>query len=285
MIRATVTRATLLAFALSLVAGCTPDRSPRGDSRERLMTRWDDSDWAQVLKAVVTPDGHVRYKPLAANERGVRQKLDRYRTHIARVSPESRPDLFPYETDRLAYYINAHNALALSEALRIYEDETEGGGPRVEAREALRLFEMAVEREFDVGGARTTLDALANDHIRPRGDPRALLALSSMSRGSPPLRAEPYRGPDLDRQLGEQATRFLSDPRGAKPGEDGTVALSELITQFLSIDLADAYERRTGVRSENPLDWVAAYASETSAVRNARKFVTMPFDWALNRAD
>ncbi|HYE19553.1 MAG TPA: DUF547 domain-containing protein, partial [Tepidisphaeraceae bacterium] len=278
-------RATPLVIALLLATGCTPNRSPRGDSRERLMTRWDDSNWAQVLQAVVTPDGHVRYKPLAANERGVRQKLDRYRTSIARISPENRPDLFPYETDRLAYYINAHNGLALSEALRIYEDEVAGGGPRVEAREALRLFEMTAEPQFDVGGAKTTLEALANDHIRPRGDPRALLALSSMSRGSPPLRAEPYRGPDLDRQLAEQASRFLSDPRGAKPGEDGTVALSELITHFLSIDLADAYERRTGVRSENPLDWVAPYAPESSPVRIARKFVTMPFDWALNRAD
>src|SRR5207249_1926563 len=44
--------------------------------------------------------------------------LDEYLAELARVSPDSHPHLFPTEDDRLAYWINAHNACALRGVIR-----------------------------------------------------------------------------------------------------------------------------------------------------------------------
>ena len=62
----------------------------------------------RLLDKVVT-DGLVDYAAVSVDE----AMLEEYLAEVARVSPESHPHLFPTEPDRLAYWINAHNACAL----------------------------------------------------------------------------------------------------------------------------------------------------------------------------
>src|SRR4051794_1671515 len=59
-----------------------------------------------VLDKVVSPDGLVDYAKLQLDQ----ELLDEYMAELARVSPDSHPHLFPTEEDKLAYWINAHNA-------------------------------------------------------------------------------------------------------------------------------------------------------------------------------
>src|SRR6476620_6023514 len=77
------------------------------------LTRWDNAGWAKVLDQIATEDGFVRYEPLKSNDAGVRETLYRYVGALAEASPDNRPDLFPSADDRLAYWINAYNAICL----------------------------------------------------------------------------------------------------------------------------------------------------------------------------
>jgi hypothetical protein len=61
-------------------------------------------------------------------------------------------------------------------------------------------------------------------------DPRIFLALSFASLDGPPLQNKPYYGKDLDRQLDEQAKRFLSTPSGIRIDRQKNIV--ELSTLF-----------------------------------------------------
>ena len=47
------------------------------------------------------------------------EPLDRFVKAMARTSPDSHPDLFPTEDDRLAYWMNAYNALMLARVVSL----------------------------------------------------------------------------------------------------------------------------------------------------------------------
>jgi hypothetical protein len=71
--------------------------------------------------------------------------------------------------------------------------------------------------KFIVMDEEFTLSEIENRFFRKEfADPRIFLALTLASLDSPPLRNEPYYGAQLDRQLDEQAKRFVSTPSGIK---------------------------------------------------------------------
>ena len=65
--------------------------------------------WAAVLDRFVDEYGRVDFEGIAQ----VPADLDSAVAYIASTSPESNPSLFPNREARLAYYINAYNALAM----------------------------------------------------------------------------------------------------------------------------------------------------------------------------
>src|SRR5687768_12900461 len=77
------------------------------------LTKWDNADWQKVLENVCTADGFVKYDALTNNTNGAKDALFRYVGRINQTSPENRPELFPTDGDKLAYYINAYNALCM----------------------------------------------------------------------------------------------------------------------------------------------------------------------------
>ena len=65
--------------------------------------------WQEVLSQHVTTEGEVDFTGLRAHPRRLNQYLDQ----LARFSPDSHPDYFPSYHAKLAYWLNAHNAIAL----------------------------------------------------------------------------------------------------------------------------------------------------------------------------
>jgi hypothetical protein len=236
------------------------------------LDRWSDADWQTVLNAVCTDDGMVRYDELTKNTNGVKDALFRYVGQINQASPANRPDLFPSDADKLAYYINAYNALCLYGVLQ-------KGLPGNVALSG--LYHLV---KFPVGGVSTTLNDLEVKHVRSAGDPRVHFALNCMSKSCPPLRKEAYAGAKLDAQLADQGRRYLSDPRGAQGAGGTKVKLSEIFTKFYPGEFKDAYTRKTGKADPGLLDAIRPYAGPDSPVQTATEYETMSYDWSLNRA-
>lgn len=102
--------------------------------------------------------------------------------------------------ERLAFWINAYNAFTI-----------ELVNQHRERRSIRRIGGPWGIRFIRIGGKRYTLDDIEHEIIRKEfREPRIHFALVCAAKGCPPLRAEAYRGPDLDAQLDDQALTFLT---------------------------------------------------------------------------
>lgn len=143
--------------------------------------------------------GVVDYRGFKTEE----AKLDDYLQQLEKVDSRALD-----RNEQLAFYINAYNAWTIKLILGAY--------PGLQSIKDLgRLFwspwKIKIAR---LDGSVLTLDHIEQDIIRPRfQDPRIHFAVNCASQGCPPLRAEPYRGAVLDRQLDEMTKEFIHNPR------------------------------------------------------------------------
>ncbi|HLL89226.1 MAG TPA: DUF547 domain-containing protein [Tepidisphaeraceae bacterium] len=268
-----MTRLSLVALALLVIGlpGCAAGVAQKFQPAAPI-SQWSNEDWQHVLTTVVTDDGYaVRWDDLKRNADGSRDALYRYVGQINAVSPDNRSELFPTPDDRLAYWINAYNAVT---AYRVLERNLPGNliaGTAFPIPGAIYLIDQT-----NVGGRGMTLDAIEKEKIRSTNDPRIHFALNCASYSCPPLRAEPYEGDKLQAQLDDQGRRYLSNPRAAKKVDDQTVALNSIFTDFYKGDFTkDGQELLTVLRR---------YAGPDSPVQSATKYKGMGYDWSLNRA-
>ena len=129
--------------------------------------------------------------------------------------------------ERLAYWINAYNILAI--------DVVVGSYPVDSIKDVGSFLRPVWKREAGtIGGRAVTLDEIEHRILRPMGEPRIHAAIVCASVSCPPLRREPFRAAGLDAQLDEVTRRWLADPRkGAHiDPETRSVALSRIFDWF-----------------------------------------------------
>lgn len=218
--------------------------------------------------------GRVAYEALSRD----RADLDRYLEALRGVSPESRPDLFPSRAERLAYWVNAYNALVFAGVLdRGPEKESVWKGGLVSG------YSFFVSRKFVLGGEETNLKRLEDATIR-KGfeDPRIHAALNCASVGCPRLPQVPFLPGTLDEQLDAAMSEFVGDARNvAVDASSRTVTLSKIFDWFEDDFLA--FERARGSRDPRLADYVNRYRGPLPAL--PRDFRTRFFDYdkSLNR--
>ena len=168
---------TVAALAFLLFVSITPAWAQPPDP---------DEHWARTLAKFVNERGEVDFHALARD----RTDLEAFLDYVARVSPRSTPESFPSRESKLAYYINAYNALAMFNVIGMNFPRSLSGLVKV------KFFGF---RRFTVGGERMTLYALENDIIRPLGDERVHFALNCMAVSCPRLPRTPFRA-ETDRK-------------------------------------------------------------------------------------
>jgi hypothetical protein len=174
--------------------------------------------------------------------------------------------------ERLAFWIDAYNVLAIDVVLQHY--------PLGSIRDAGSLLRPVWDRRAGVvGGRSVTLGEIEHAILRPLGEPRIHAAIVCASTSCPSLRREAYRAERLDAQLEDALRRFLADPRkGARlDAAAGVLWLSPIFDWF-----AEDFERFGGVRRylEPRLPEPAARAlRERGAQLRLR---SLDYDWRLN---
>lgn len=129
---------------------------------------------------------------------------------------------------KIAFWINAYNAFTV----RLVLDHH----PIASIRDIGWVPLAAFRRKFipmeGLKGGTISLDDIEHRTLRSAfREPRIHFALVCAARGCPPLRAEAYRGADLERQLDEQARAFLADPTKNRV-EGETLHLSPIFQWF-----------------------------------------------------
>lgn len=142
--------------------------------------------------------------------------LDSWLARLARQGPKSEPSLFPERNDRLAYYVNAYNALVFQGVL--------SRGPEKESVWKGGLFSgysFFVSMKVRLDGETWSLKALEDDLIRKGfADPRIHAALNCASIGCPRLPREAFVPEKLEAQLDAAMREFVNRYRVTKPKLD-----------------------------------------------------------------
>lgn len=186
---------TLLATTLLLLGGAVD-----GSGGAHPAPDFDHSEFDRLLARHVDEEGLVDYRAFAESE-----AFDAYLERLATADLEALD-----ESERLALWINAYNAWTI----RLINDEGRPESIR-DIDRTLGLFSTGGAwrvRFAEVAGETWTLDEIEHEIIRVRFDePRIHFALVCAALGCPPLRREAYTGAALDRQLDDQARRFLRE--------------------------------------------------------------------------
>ncbi len=225
----------------------------------RRVEAWQ-AEWIQVLQRHVDARGRVDFSGLANDRAG----LDEVVKFVAAVDPASAPALFPTAEARLAYYIDAYNALAM------YGVRDAGVPERFGWFGRIRFFYL---RKFVVGGQSISLYSLENDVIRPIGDPRAHFALNCMSVSCPRLPRTAYTADGLDRELDSAAREFVGEDRNVHVDrETRTVVLSAIF---------DFYTKDFLAKAPSLIAYVNHYRAV--AVPADYKVQFADYDWTINK--
>ncbi len=236
--------------------------------------------WHALLGRHVSAAG-VDYDGLKADEQALRQ----FAATLAVVGPRSRPDLFPTEHDRLAYYINAYNALTLLGVIEHHPIDTiHDVRGRIEPAPGFGFFWAL---RFRLDGRGTNLYDLENKVIRPDFDDARIHAAINCASGScPTLQSVAFRPATLDAQLDAAVQGFVGSDVHVRYDGD-VVHLSSIFTWFQG-DF-EAHARALGLEPD-VLAWVEHYTLDPARRESAalartdgaeRRF--MDYDWSLNR--
>lgn len=218
------------------------------------------AEWGAVLHTAVNGRGQVDFDALARHPDGLRRVV----AGIGRASPRSAPDRFPAEASRLAYYINAYNALAMANVI-------DSGIPvSLTWWRKIRFFGVTT---FSIGGEQMSLYHLENQVIRPLGDERVHFALNCMVVSCPRLPQEPFSGDKLNDQLDKAARAFFSESRNLSIDASRHVVRVSSILKFYTEDF---------LRKAPTLNaYINRYAATPVPADYTVEFI--PYDWTVNR--
>ncbi len=201
-------------------------------------------------------------------------RLDRQVDLIARVSPDSHPELFPTSEAQRSYWINTYNTLVLHAVLDYW--------PLQSVRDVKISFTSRLvpgkgffyDRKVVVGGKKTSLYKFEKQVLRNQKDPRLHFALNCASDSCPVLRAWDWS----DAQLDAAARDFIND-RANVSMDDDTLTLSSIFKWYQKEFPDDIY------------GYLQQYAEpglgqqlQTAKDYNYR-IRYRPYDWSLNDSD
>lgn len=177
--------------------------------------------WQAVLTQNVNAQGEVDFGRLRAYPR----RLNEYLDQLAASSPENDPGNFPTANDRLAYWINAHNALAM----RIIVDH-------YPLSSTAQISNLETNAYYRLGGKPYSLKKIRQKlSLQARQDPRLMFTLTDYSLSAPAILPDAYEGSTLKAQEKQAVSHNLGNPQivQAQAGNDGvTLKLSPIFQSY-----------------------------------------------------
>lgn len=220
-----------------------------------LSALWDQ--WDAILQNIVK-DGLVDYSRAKA--------LPDFKPFITELKSVNFREL-PAPEQRMAFLINAYNALTVELLLKHYPVESIkdiGGwfsGP----------WSIDV---YQAGDDMLTLDDIEHENLRPMGDPRIHFAINCASMSCPVLRDTAFRAGLLEQQLNQQRLAFINSERGVQfeADESGNVKLSKIFRWF----------KQDWGGSEGVLEMLQRHHPRGKDINDIDSY--MQYDWSLNNA-
>lgn len=217
---------------LSVVFGCAAlntahAKPPLGKrhaaSQQASIGEIDHSTFDTLLKKYVDTDGYVDYSSWQRSQRD-RQALRYYLTQLSQADRQKRAS----REARLAFWINAYNAMTLEGILQEY--------PTTSIRNHTSKFggyNIWKDLPLLVGNQSYSINDMEHKILRKMGDPRIHFAIVCASIGCPRLRNEAYTAKNVDTQLADNSRDFFKRRQNFQvDANTGTVHISSILKWF-----------------------------------------------------
>jgi hypothetical protein len=285
MTRAVAT--VLVAFGIGLSA-CSTTIAPANHGPPSLGDTGFPHDLLdEVQQRFVDARGRVDYAGLQADP----GSLDSYYRLLAHYSPDTHPQHFAGEDDRLAYWINAYNAAVLKAVVTYYPiaSVSEVSGPPLSSlfSEQMGFFYF---QKLVFGGESINLYNLEHDVIRKRFiDPRIHFAINCASLGCPRLPKRAFTTAGLTAALDRETRLFLNEDRNLRVDDgDRAIYLSSILQWYAQDFLTWYRQQHPDVVEPTLLDYARPYlvparrAQVQRAVEAGYEVRFVAYDWRLN---
>lgn len=160
----------------------------------------DHSSFDILLRRFVDCRGMVCYRAWKADHEALAQ-LHGYLCSLGGVATKAESPV----AAKIAFYLNAYNALAIWGILQEYPTISIQSHNRKGA--SYRIFD---DLELWIDGEYLSLNRIENDILRPLKEPRIHFALVCAAKGCPHLRKEAYLAERLEQQLRDNALGFFA---------------------------------------------------------------------------
>lgn len=148
--------------------------------------------WTNFLQKYVSSDGNVDYKAIKLHP----EELEIYLQELKRTTPKQNW----IKEEKLAYWINAYNALTIDLILRNY--------PLKSIKDIKKPWK---QRLWKLGDNNYNLEDIEHEILRKMNEPRIHFAIVCASVSCPKLQNEAFTASKIDSQLTKATEEFLAD--------------------------------------------------------------------------
>jgi hypothetical protein len=228
----------------------------------------DQSAWNSLLNKYVDQNGRVDYRAWKSDAADL-ASLEQYLVSLSGANASARAA----KSVKLAYWINAYNALTIHGILREY--------PTTSIRNhTAKLFGYNIWNDLPlyVGGKPYSLDTMEHKILRKMNEPRIHFAIVCASIGCPRLANEAYDPKRIDQQLTANAKDFFARNQNFRyDAAASRFSVSSILDWF-----GEDFGRDQASRLRKIAEWLPSTASREAALRNSVSLSFLQYDWALN---
>lgn len=228
----------------------------------------DHRVWDRLLSEYVDDQGMVAYARWKRSDADTRA-LDGYLRHLSAANPQAGAS----REAKLAFWINAYNAVTIRGILREY--------PTSSIRNhTAKVFGYNIWDDLllNVGGNDYSLNQIEHEILRKFGEPRIHFAIVCASISCPRLLSEAYTREELSRQLAENTRHFFAQPGNFRyDAARREIHLSSILKWFAEDFGTD---RSTQLATIAP--YLPSEPARTAAERGGGSVSYLSYDWALN---
>ncbi len=234
------------------------DRLPLG--------RISHATWDRLLRRYVNKRGLVDYTAWRKSADDV-QVLNSYLQHLSASNGVGSHEA------KIAFWINAYNAVTVSGILREYPTSS------IRNHTARWIgYNIWKNLKLIVGEQPISLDAMEHQILRKMGEPRIHFAIVCASMGCPRLLDEAYDATRLDKQLTLNAQLFFSDRTKFRyDASSQTFFVSPILDWF-----GEDFGSTPSARLRRIAEWLPDVDSQQAAAAGKGKMTFVDYDWSLN---
>ncbi len=216
----------------------------------QITEAFNHKSWNDLLQKHVSKEGTVNYKTFKAD----RKPLSSYITLLSQNLPDNNWS----KEDKLAYWINAYNAMTIDLILRNYP-----------VKSIKDIKDPWKQRLWKLGKKKYNLEDIEHQILRKMDEPRIHFAIVCASYSCPKLLNEAYTASNLKQQLTNATKDFLTDKKRNNITENN-LELSKIF-QWFSKDFK---------QEGSLIDFLNKYSA--IKISNKAKINFNDYNWSLN---